>query len=87
MRFFVEQLGSSLDCAIAVLEELGHESDHAKDAARRFKVHEMESIGDSAAHRNDEKKYLGMAQRNLKELDSLLLNAPLPIGGGKKDRE
>ncbi len=87
VRFFVEQLGSSLDCAIAVLEELGHESDHAKDAARRFKVHEMESIGDSAAHRNDEKKYLGMAQRNLKELDSLLLNAPLPIGGGKKDRE
>ncbi len=36
VRFFVEQLGSSLDCAIAVLEELGHESDHAKDAARRF---------------------------------------------------
>ncbi len=84
VRFFVEQLGTSLDCAIAVLEELGHESGHAKDAARRFKIHEMEAICDAMPHRNDEKEFMGMAQRNLEELDSLLLNAPLPIGGQTK---
>lgn len=84
VRFFVEQLGTSLDCAIAVLEELGHESDHAKDAARRFKAHEMEAISEAAPHRNDEQKFMGIAQRNLEELDSLLLNAPLPRGGKKQ---
>lgn len=84
VRFFVEQLGSSLDCAIAVLEELGHESDHAKDAARRFKVHEMDAIRDGAPHRNDEKTFMGLAQRNLEELDSLLANAPLPTGNRYK---
>ncbi len=87
VRFFVEQLGLSLDCAIAVLEELGHEGDHAKDAARRFKIHEMESIRDAAPHRNDEKHFMGMAQRNLEELDSLLLNTPLPVGGRKKNED
>lgn len=87
VRFFVEQLGSSLDCAIAVLEELGHESDHAKDAARRFKLHEMDAIRDVAPHRGDEQKFMGMAQRNLEELDSLLTNAPLPVGGGKNSEE
>lgn len=81
VRFFIEQLGSSLDCAIAVLEELGHESDHAKDAARRFKIHEMKSIREVSPHRNDEKQFMGIAQRNLEELDSLLLNAPLPVAG------
>lgn len=83
--FFVEQLGTSLDCAIAVLEELGHESNHAKDAARRFKVHEMEAILEAAPHRNDEQKFMGFAQRNMEELDSLLLNAPLPTGRKKSE--
>jgi monovalent cation:proton antiporter-2 (CPA2) family protein len=79
VKFFIEQLGSSLDCAIAVLEELGHESDHAKDAARRFKQHEMDAIGQMAPHREDEENYAGMARKNFEDLDSLLNNAPLPV--------
>ena len=80
----IEQLGSSLDCAIATLVALGHEPDHAKDAARRFKELEMDSIVEVAPHRHDEAKIIGMAQQNLQDLDSLLLNAPLPLGG-KRD--
>lgn len=79
VKFFIEQLGSSLDCAIAVFEDLGHDSDHAKDAARRFKIHEMETIGKMTAPTGDRKRYLGEARRNLRDLDSLLVNAPLPI--------
>ncbi|MGJ8725951.1 MAG: monovalent cation:proton antiporter-2 (CPA2) family protein [Roseibacillus sp.] len=78
VRFFIEQLGSSLDCAIAAFEELGHCSEHAKDAARRFKVHEIESIEQMQAHLGDEKKMMNAAQQNLNDLDSLLVNAPLP---------
>ena len=85
VRYFVEQLGSSLDCAIAALEELGHESDHAKDAARRFKEHELQAIADTAPHHDDEQQFMGIAQQNLKDLDSLLHNAPLPVGGRRKD--
>lgn len=84
VRFFIEQLGSSLDCAIAALEEIGHDSDHAKDAARRFKELEMKSIRDSAPHRDNEQRYIGISQQNLKDLDSLLLNAPIPVGGRKR---
>ncbi|MFT4547532.1 MAG: CPA2 family monovalent cation:H+ antiporter-2 [Verrucomicrobiales bacterium] len=79
--FFIEQLGSSLDCAIATLVALGHEPDHAKDAARRFKEHELKAISDVAPHRGDEEMYVGIAAQNLKDLDSLLANAPLPVGG------
>jgi CPA2 family monovalent cation:H+ antiporter-2 len=79
VRYFVEQLGSSLDCAIAALEALGHETDHAKDAARRFKEHELESISQAAPHLHDEKSYIGIARQNLEDLDSLLHNAPLPV--------
>jgi len=82
--FFIEQLGSSLDCGIATLVALGHEPDHAKDAARRFKDHERKSISEIAPHRGDEEMYVGFAQRNLKDLDSLLVNAPLPVGGRRK---
>jgi len=81
VRFFIEQLGSSLDCAIAALTELGHDEGHAKDAARRFKLHEMENIDGMAQMRNDEKSYIGEAQRRLQDLDSLLVNAPMPIRG------
>jgi CPA2 family monovalent cation:H+ antiporter-2 len=84
VAFFIEQLGSSLDCAIATLVALGHEPDHAKDAARRFKLHEMDSIDQIAPHRHDESHILGIAKQNLEDLDSLLLNAPLPIGQAKK---
>ena len=87
VQFFIEQLGSSLDCAIAVLEALGHEGDHAKDAARRFKIHELEAIHDATPHRDDETHFMGMAQRNLEELDSLLLNAPLPVSGQENTEE
>lgn len=81
VAFFIEQLGSSLDCAIATLTELGHEADHAKDAARRFKVHEMENIDDMARHRDDESTYIGKARSRLQDLDSLLVNAPMPVRG------
>lgn len=44
----------------------------------------MKSISDTAPHRDDEQKVIGISQQNLKDLDSLLLNAPLPVGGRKK---
>lgn len=83
VAYFIEQLGSSLDCAIATLIELGHDAQHAKDAARRFKEHELDAIAQLAPHRHDESRAMGIAQANLQDLDSLLLNAPLPVGGGK----
>ena len=67
-----------------LLAELGHESDHAKDAARRFKEHEMEAIACTAPHRDDEQRFMGLAQQNLTDLDSLLLNARLPVGGRER---
>lgn len=81
VAFFIEQLGSSLDCAIATLVALGHEPQHAKDAARRFKEHELDAIVQIAPHRHDESRAMGIAQQNIHDLDSLLLNAPLPVGG------
>ena len=84
VALFIEQLGSSLDCAIATLVELGHEPDHAKDAARRFKQMELDSIAEFAPIRHDESKAMGMAQQNIQDLDSRLLNAPLPVGGKGK---
>lgn len=77
VKFFVEQLGSSLDCAISVLGELGHCLDHAKDAARRFKEHEMASIEETAPHHRDEKLHMNFAQKNIEDLDSLLLDVPM----------
>lgn len=87
VKYYIEQLGSSMDCAIAILHELGHELDHAKDAARRFKEHELSAIGEIAPFRDDEQKFVGMSQQNLKDLDSLLLNAPLPVRNGKSHPE
>ncbi|MFV0535495.1 MAG: NAD-binding protein, partial [Cumulibacter sp.] len=84
VRFFGEQLSSSLDCAIAVLVEMGHESEHAKDAARRFKEFEVEAIKNSSDYLENEKHFIGLAQQNIRALDSLLLNAPLPIGGMRR---
>ena len=81
MKFFIEQLGSSLDCAIATLKELGHKTDHAKDAARLFKEHELAVIEQMAPYRDDEESYVGMVRQNLQDLDSLLHNAPLPVRG------
>ena len=82
--FFIEQLGSSLDCAIATLVALGHEPEHAKDAARRFKEVELESVANIAPVRHDESQLMWMAQQNIQDLDSLLLNAPLPVGGKRR---
>ena len=84
VAFFIEQLGSSLDCAIATLVALGHDPEHAKDAARRFKELELESIAKIAPIRHDESQAMGMAQQNIQDLDSLLLNAPLPVGGKRR---
>ncbi len=75
--YFIEQLGSSLDCAIKSLDLLGHDLDHAKDAARRFKAKEIESIENLAAYRGDKNQYINAANQNLRDLDSLLENAPL----------
>ena len=38
---------------------------------------ELEAIANMAAHRNDEKRYLSAAQQNLRDLESLLDNAPI----------
>ena len=78
VEFFIEQLGSSLDCAISTLQHLGHDPDHAKDAARRFKIHEMEAIAKTANIPEDSQAYKDVALQNLRDLDSLLVNAPLP---------
>lgn len=77
VEYFVEQLGSSLDCAIATLDAIGHDIDHAKDAARRFKEMEFDAISSMAAHRDDEKSYISAAQQNIRDLESLLDNAPI----------
>ena len=39
------------------------------------------SIAKIAPIRHDELQAMGMAQQNIQDLDSLLLNAPLPVGG------
>lgn len=77
--YFIEQLGSSLDCAIRSLEVLGHDLDHAKDAARRFKEKEIESIEQLAGYRGDQNQYINAANQNLRDLDSLLENAPISL--------
>ncbi len=76
--YFIEQLDSSLRCAIDVLEKLGHERAHAEDAAARFRKLEFEVIKEMAPHRGDPEKYIGAARRRILDLDSLLDNAPLP---------
>lgn len=80
VRYFIEQLGSSLDCAIATLGLLGHPTDHAKDAARRFKEKEIESIEMLSAYRGNTSDYIDAASQNLRDLDSLLENAPISEG-------
>lgn len=82
--YFIEQLDSSLKCAVDVLEKLGHKRDHAEDAAARFRKHEFEVIKEMAPHRNDEERYKGAAKRRIRDLDSLLDNAPLPTGNEEK---
>jgi hypothetical protein len=78
--YFIEQLGSSLDCAIRSLDLLGHDLNHAKDAARRFKEKEIESIENLAGYRGEKNQYINAANQNLRDLDSLLENAPLKTG-------
>lgn len=77
VKYFIEQLGSSLDCAIEALGLIGHDLDHAKDAARRFKEKEIESIEHLASYRGDHGQYINAANQNLRDLDSLLENAPI----------
>ena len=77
VEFFIEQLGSSLDCAIAALSHLGHDLGHSKDAARIFKETEIKAIERTTVHQGDEKRYRDAAQQNLKDLESLLENAPI----------
>lgn len=77
VKFYVEQLSSSLDCVTDVLGEIGHSDSYIQDAVSRFKEHENDVIRQSAPHYHDEEKYMGMAQQQLRDLDSLLLNAPL----------
>jgi len=77
VHYFIEQLGSSLDCAIEALTLIGHDRDHAKDAARRFKEKEIQSIEHLASYRGDEDSYMSTAQQHLRDLDSLLENAPI----------
>lgn len=77
VEYFVEQLSSSLDCAIATLDAIGHDIDHSKDAARRFRELEFKSIANLAVHRGDENSYISAAQQNLRDLESLLDNAPI----------
>lgn len=77
VKYFIEQLGSSLDCAIEALSLIGHDLEHAKDAARRFKAKEIESIENLAEYRGNQSQYIDAANQNLRYLDSLLENAPL----------
>ncbi|MGJ8656816.1 MAG: cation:proton antiporter domain-containing protein [Akkermansiaceae bacterium] len=63
--------------AVLLFQALGHPEDHVHDAKHRFLAHEVEAIKAAAPHYHDEKTYIGIAQQNLKDLDSLLLNAPL----------
>jgi monovalent cation:proton antiporter-2 (CPA2) family protein len=80
VKYFIEQLGSSLDCAIEALSLIGHDLEHAKDAARRFKEKEIESIEKLAEYRGNQSQYIDAANQNLRDLDSLLENAPLKTG-------
>ena len=75
--YFVEQLASSLDCAISTLSMIGHDIDHAKDAARRFRELEFKAIANMAGQRDDEKSYISAAQQNIRDLESLLNDAPI----------
>lgn len=84
VTYFIEQLGSSLDCAITALGLLGHQLDHAKDAARRFKEKEIESIETLASYRGNQSEYIDAASQNLRDLDSLLENAPINEGNGNE---
>lgn len=77
VKYYIEQLSSSLDCVTDVLQEIGHSSSYTQDAVTRFKEHELEAISQSAPYYHDEKKYMGIVQQQLRELDSLLLNAPI----------
>ena len=77
--FFIEQLGSSLDCAITALDFLGHDPADAKDAARRFKDREFKAIFNLSKYRAHPDSYIEAAQQNLRDLDSLLENAPLRL--------
>lgn len=77
VEFFIEQLGSSLDCAIATLGQIGHDLDHAKDAARLFKSAEMTAIERHSPLRSDEVTYASAVRQSHRDLDSLLDNAPI----------
>ena len=77
VEFFIEQLGASLEGAIAALNHFGHDLGHSKDAARIFKQTEIEAIENLAAYRADEENYRDAAQQNLRDLESLLENAPI----------
>ncbi len=81
VKYFIEQLGSSLDCAITALDLIGHDLNHAKDAARRFKENEIESIEKLASYRGNHSQYIDAANQNLRDLDSLLENAPIKLPG------
>ncbi len=77
VKFYVEQLGSSLECVTDVLEAIGHCGPHIQDAVCRFREHEVEAIKQAAPHHRNKEQSLSIAQRHLSDLDSLLLNAPL----------
>lgn len=76
VQYFIEQLGSSMDCAVAALVETGREEQSAKRAAAEFRNHELASIARLAPLRGDETSYIQAVRRNIEDLDSLLENSP-----------
>lgn len=76
VQYFIEQLGSSMDCAVAALVETGREEQSAKRAAAEFRDHELASIARLAPLRGDETSYIQAVRRNIEDLDSLLENSP-----------
>lgn len=82
VEYFVEQLGSSLDCATAVMQHLGMGASRARQLAARFKEHELRGIARMAelADGDDDERYIDIARQHSRDLETLLANVPEPEG-------
>ncbi|MGE9266877.1 MAG: monovalent cation:proton antiporter-2 (CPA2) family protein [Verrucomicrobiales bacterium] len=76
VEYFIEQLGSSLECGISALGKLGKDPALIQTSAEAFRKLEMAAIARDASSRHDLASYRESVRQNLSDLDSLLSNAP-----------
>ncbi|MEM6912299.1 MAG: monovalent cation:proton antiporter-2 (CPA2) family protein [Verrucomicrobiota bacterium] len=71
-QIYVEQLGSSLDCAQGVMEMLGYSEERAKKVVARFRRHEEEALRSLSEVRHNRADYIDRARKQIQDITAIM---------------